>query len=75
MLASDYIEVGDESASDKTAVLDYLKDLEISDATYSDWKVMPIDKDAVLLTYNVTIKGSYKGRKFRPVPIVHQAPG
>jgi hypothetical protein len=68
MLASDYVEVGDESTSDKAAVLDYLKDLEISDASFSDWKFIPIDKDAVLLTYSVTIKGSYKGKEVPPGP-------
>jgi hypothetical protein len=68
MLDSDYIEVGDESASDKAAVLDYLKDLEITDVSFSDWKFMPIDNDAVLVTYNVTIKGSYKGKEVPPGP-------
>jgi hypothetical protein len=68
MLASDYVEVGDERVDNKASVLEYLKDLEISNPTFSDWKVMPIDKDAVLLTYNVTLKGTYKGKAFPPGP-------
>jgi len=68
MLASDYIEVGDENTFDKASVIVYLKDLEISDPSFSDWKVMPIDKDAMLLTYNVTVKGNFKGKEFPPGP-------
>lgn len=68
LLASDYLEVEDSSTNDKTSVMNFVKDLEISNPTYSDWKVMPIDKDAVLLTYSVTVKGSIKGKEFPSGP-------
>ena len=68
MLASDYIEVEDDGIYDKPGILTYLKDLNITDATFSDWKVLPIDKDAVILTYNVNLKATYKGQPIPPGP-------
>jgi hypothetical protein len=68
MLASDYIEVEDDGVYDKPGILTYLKDLNITDATFSDWKVLSIDKDAVILTYNVNLKATYKGQPIPPGP-------
>jgi hypothetical protein len=62
MLATDYTEVGDD-VYDKAGIVNYLKDLDISGTTFSDWKMTPIDKDAVLLMYNVTVKGTFKGQE------------
>ncbi|HAF13401.1 MAG TPA: hypothetical protein DCK93_14015 [Blastocatellia bacterium] len=68
MLTSDYIEVGDDNAYDKPGIINYLKDLDISGTTFSDWKLMPIDKDAVILMYNVNVKGTFKGQEVPPGP-------
>ena len=68
MLASDYLEIGDDGIFDKTALVNSLKDLSTSDATFADWKMLPIDKDAVILLYNVTIKGTFKGQEIPPGP-------
>ena len=68
MLASDYIEVGADGVFDKAGIIAYLKDLTIEDVTYSDWKMLPIDKDAALLTYSVTIKGTSKDGAIPPGP-------
>jgi hypothetical protein len=38
-----------------------MKDFEISDITFADWKMLPIDNDAVIITYTATIKGTQKG--------------
>ena len=59
-LSSDYIEIGGDGIYDKPGIVAYLKDLNLSDATFTDWKVLPIDKDALIVTYNVTLKGKYK---------------
>jgi hypothetical protein len=67
MLATDYTEVGDD-IYDKAGIVAYLKDLDISGTTFSDWKMAPIDKDAVLLMYNVTVKGTFKGKEVPPGP-------
>lgn len=68
MLASDYIEVGDDGVYDKAGIVAYLKDLNITDATFSDWKMLPIDNDAVILTYNTNLKGTFKGEAVPPGP-------
>lgn len=61
MLASDYIEVEDDGVYDKAGIVAYVKDLTITDVSFSDWKMLPIDDNAAILTYNTKIKGSFKG--------------
>lgn len=62
MLAADYIEALDDGVHDKAASLEGVKDLELSDATFADWKMLTIDKDAVIVTYSATVKATYKGQ-------------
>src|SRR5438132_3032553 len=62
MLTADYIEVLDDGIHDKAASLEGVKDLELSDVTFADWKMLTIDKDAVIITYTATVKASYKGQ-------------
>jgi hypothetical protein len=62
LLDTEYVEVGDAGVYNKAGVMDFVKDLEISTPTFSDWKLIPIDDDAVLITYNVTAKTTYKGK-------------
>jgi hypothetical protein len=73
MLASDYVEILDNGVHDKTAALANVKDLEISDATFTNWKMLPIDKDAVILTYSATVKGTFKGEAFPAGPYLEAA--
>ncbi|MDT4967780.1 MAG: hypothetical protein QOJ64_2517 [Acidobacteriota bacterium] len=68
MLAPEYIEVGDDGVYDKAGIIANLKDLEITDVSFADWKMIPIDNDAVILTYNTTIKAKYKGEPVPPGP-------
>ena len=68
LLTNDYVEVLDAGVIDTAAALASMKDTEISDVTYSDWKMTPIDKDAALLTYSVTVKGKFKGEDVPPGP-------
>ena len=68
MLASDYIEVEDDGVYDKAGIVAYVKDLNLTDATFSDWKMLPIDNDAVILTYNTNVKGTFKGEELPPGP-------
>ena len=68
MLTSDYIEVGDDGTYDKAGIIAELKDFTIADPSFSDWKLMAIDKDAALLMYNVTFKGTFKGQEVPPGP-------
>lgn len=68
LLASDYIEAGGDGVFDKAGIVAYLKDLTLNEVTFADWKLMPIDKDALLLTYSVTIKGTFKNQAIPPGP-------
>jgi hypothetical protein len=69
MLANDYAEVGSDGLYDKAASLDMMKDMVVTDATYSDWKWALLDKDAFVVTYTVTAKGSFKGQAFPGTPV------
>ena len=68
LLASDYIEVTDQKVFDKPGILADLKDFNLTDATFSDWKMLPIDNDAVILTYQTTLTATYKGEAVPPGP-------
>lgn len=63
LLASDYIEVTDDGVFDKAGIVADVRDFNLTDATFSDWKMIPIDNDAVILTYQTTLKASYKGQE------------
>jgi len=68
MLASDYLEVTDNGVFDKAGIVADIKDFELTDATFSDWKMLPIDNDAAIITYNTTLKATYKGKEVPPGP-------
>jgi hypothetical protein len=68
MLASDYLEIGGDGVYDKAGIVAYVKDLTITDVTFSDWKLLPIDKDAVILIYQANIKGTLKNVAIPPGP-------
>ena len=61
MVATDYVEVEDDAVYDKAAALAFYKGLNLSDVTFSDWKTLPVNKDAVIVMYNVTVKATNKG--------------
>ena len=65
MMASDYIEIGNEGVYDKNGLLTFIKDLDVTDVEFSDWKSIPIDADATILTYSLNLKGTHKGQ---PMP-------
>src|SRR4029450_37258 len=50
-LASDYLQVLDAGVLDKAGALTQIRDFDLSDVTFADWKMLPIDKDAVIITY------------------------
>lgn len=68
MLSNDYLEIGGDGIYDKAGIVAYLKDLDLADVTFADWKMLPIDKDAFILTYNVTLNAKYKNRPIPPGP-------
>lgn len=68
LLATDYLEVLPDGVNDRASTLTEVKDLAISDVTFSDWRFISLDKDAALVIYNATIKGTYKGQAFPEGP-------
>jgi hypothetical protein len=68
MLASDYIEVTDEGVFDKAGIIANVRDLNLTDATFSDWKVWPVDNRFAIVRYETTIKATYKGADIPPGP-------
>ena len=68
MLSTDYIEVLPDGVNDRAATMTEVKDLEISDVTFADWRMIPLGNDAALLVYNATIKGKFKGQAFPEGP-------
>ena len=68
LVTSDYVEVTDMGVSDKATVIAGMKDFDISDATFADWKMTTIDKDAVIITYIANLKGTFKGKEVPPGP-------
>ena len=43
-----------------------------TDVTFADWKMLPVDIDAVIIMYTATLKGTYKGKDVPPGPY-HEA--
>ena len=68
LLASDYIEVTDEGVLDKAGIIADVKDFNVTDTTFSDWKMLPINNDAVILTYSLNLKATFKGNDVPPGP-------
>jgi len=68
LLTSDYLEVLDDGVHDKAKTLTAIKDFELSDVTFENWKMLPIDKDAVIITYTATVKGTFKNEAVPPGP-------
>jgi hypothetical protein len=68
LIAADYIEVTDMGVMDKAAATAGMKDFDFTDITFADWKMTPIDKDAVIITYTANLKGTYKGKDVPPGP-------
>ncbi|MEP6635593.1 MAG: nuclear transport factor 2 family protein [Acidobacteriota bacterium] len=64
MLADDQLEVTADGVQSKAESLAMAKEFEPTEVTFSDWKYLPIDKDAIILTYTATMKGKYKGKEF-----------
>ncbi len=66
MLAEDLVEVLPDAVYDKAGSIAGVKEFEPTEVSFSDWKYLPIDKDAVVLAYHVDIKGRFKGKEFAP---------
>lgn len=68
LLANDFIEVTDGGVFDKAGSIANAKDFNVTDTTFSGWKMLPIDNDAVILTYDLSLKATFKGEAVPPGP-------
>jgi hypothetical protein len=65
MLADDFIYIAADGIYDKAGTVNGVKNLEITDLTLADWKVVMLDKVSAAVTYTVTMKGTSNGQ---PMP-------
>ncbi|MFN2481357.1 MAG: DUF4440 domain-containing protein [Pyrinomonadaceae bacterium] len=65
-----FIDVTPEGIMDKAATVAFVKTLNLTEATLSDFKVLRLDKDAAVVTYTVHDKGTIGGK-----PIPADSPG
>jgi hypothetical protein len=64
LLADDFTYVAFTGIYDKPQTVQIVKDFEITDLSFSDFKVVKADKDAAVVTYTLDIKGTYKEKPF-----------
>ena len=69
MLTDDFIEVASDGVHDKAGSISNLKGFEPAEITFADWKFVPIDKDAGVITYTVNIKGKFNGEELPLTPV------
>ncbi len=70
MLADDFIYISSDGVYDKAATVNGIKQMEVTDLTLSDWKTVTLDKDAAVVTYTVTMKGTSGGRPIPATPVL-----
>jgi hypothetical protein len=66
MLADDQVYVTSTGVFDKAGTIKDVKEIEFTDLSMQDFKVVNIDKDAVAVTYTVSAKGMYQGKPMPP---------
>jgi hypothetical protein len=66
MLADNQVEVLPDAVHDKASTIAGVKEFEPTEVTFSDWRYLPIDKDAVVVIYRVDVKARYKGKESPP---------
>jgi hypothetical protein len=69
LLADDFIYVTEDGVHDKAATVEGVKPLDITDMTFSDWKTVTLDKDAMVVTYIINLKGTSGGQPIPAAPV------
>jgi hypothetical protein len=64
LLADDFTEIIDDGVFDKGGILAYLDNVQLVSYSPSNFKARTITPDAVLLIFQVTEEGKYKGHDF-----------
>jgi hypothetical protein len=66
ILATDQVEIGTEGFLDRAGTIASVKAFEPTEMNFSDWKFLLIDRDAMVLTYTVAVKGKDRGKDLPP---------
>jgi hypothetical protein len=66
MLASDFIYVSSDVVGGKAATINGVKNFAPTEIDFSDWKTVPLDEDAAVITYTVNVKGTGDGQPIPP---------
>ncbi|HEY8204728.1 MAG TPA: nuclear transport factor 2 family protein [Pyrinomonadaceae bacterium] len=61
IMADNGLYVSHHGVLDPAGIVRETAELELTELSFSDWKVVPIDKDAVVVTYTAHINGRIKG--------------
>jgi hypothetical protein len=64
LLSDDYTEIIDDGVFDKAGILNYLDNVTLTSYFLRDLRAKKIGSDVVLLTFQVTVTGKYKGGDF-----------
>ena len=65
LLSEDFTEITDDGVFDKVQILTNLDNLTLTSYSPRDFKAKKIAPDAVLLIFQVTVNGNYKGHDFQ----------
>ena len=65
-LTEDVVDINPMGVSDKAGIKKMMMDYTVSDYSLTDFKLTWIDKDAVIITYKASLKGSYMGKELPP---------
>ncbi|HEV7857704.1 MAG TPA: nuclear transport factor 2 family protein [Pyrinomonadaceae bacterium] len=69
MLADDQVYISNDGFHDKADTIKGVKALALTDVAFSDWKVTNLDKEAALVTYTLSTKGTANGKPLPSVPV------
>lgn len=64
--ADDMLYVTADGVYEKARTLEILRKLDLTEYTLSDFRVVAADKDAAVVTYKTSLKGSYEGQPLPP---------
>ncbi len=71
LLADDHVYVGSSGVQDKKSTVDdikeAMKDVNVTDASLTDFKTLRLDKDAIVVTYTATMQGTMNGKDIPPM--------
>ncbi|HEX8069913.1 MAG TPA: nuclear transport factor 2 family protein [Pyrinomonadaceae bacterium] len=65
MMADEFVIVSEDGIENKQQMMTEIKNFAPTDVTFSDWRFLPIDNDAAVVTYQTVVKGTGDGK---PLP-------